>query len=146
VEAAAEWYVNMHEQAAEAQTEADKVAHEAAEDALRDAWSRDEYKGNLNLAKRFMASAGEIGDAWTEARLPDGRRLGDIASFVQWASDQGRTHFGDTVFASADSESRHNSRKAEIEKIRDTDFDRYEREFAAEYRGILEKEMKRTKR
>lgn len=147
VEVAAEWYVEMSEKAAEAQRVADDGAREAADDVLRDVWSRDEYKGNLSLAKRFMASAGDIGDAWTEARLPDGRRLGDIASFVQWASDMGRNQFGDTVFASADSESKHNSRKAEIEKVRDTDFDRYEREgLDREYHGILEKELKRTKR
>jgi hypothetical protein len=93
-----------------------------------------------------MASAGDIGDAWTEARLPDGRRLGDIPSFVQWASDQGRNSFGDVVFSSSDAEAKHTSRRAEIEKIRDTDFDRYEREFAAEYREILEKDLARGKR
>lgn len=145
VEMAAEWYVDMSEKAAEAQGQADTKAAEEAEDALREAWSRDEYKGNLTLAKRFMASAGEIGDAWTEARLPDGRRLGDIASFVQWASDQGRNAFGDVVFSSSDAEAKHASRKAEIEKIRDTDFDRYEREFSKEYREILEREQKRGK-
>lgn len=147
VEVAAEWYVNLQEHAAEAQAAKDAEASEAVDDALRDVWARDEFKGNLSLAKRYMESAGGIGAAWTEARLPDGRRLGDIAEFVQWASDQGRQQFGDTVFASADSEARHNNRKAEIEKIRDTDFDRYEREgLNKEYLGILEKELKRGKR
>jgi hypothetical protein len=144
---AAEWYVDMSERAAEAQGEADKKAAEEVDDALRDAWSRDEFKGNLQLAKRFMASAGEIGDAWTEARLPDGRRLGDIASFVQWASDQGRNSFGDVVFSSSDAETKHASRKAEIEKIRDTDFDRYEKEgLNKELLEIIDKDLKRGKR
>ncbi|MCZ3377429.1 hypothetical protein [Rhizobium sp. AG207R] len=147
VEMAAEWYVDMAEKAAEAQAQQDTAARETAEDALRDAWSRDEYKGNMQLAKRFMSGAGDIGDAWTEARLPDGRRLGDIPGFIQWASDQGRNAFGDVSFASSDAETRHNSRKAEIEKIRDTDFDRYEAEgLNKEYREILEKELKRPKR
>lgn len=146
VEAAAEWYVDMQEKAETARKEADDAARGEAEDALRDVWSRDEYKGNLTLAKRFMASATEVGDAWTEARLPDGRRLGDIAGFVQWASDMGRQQFGDTVFASADSEAKHNSRKAEIEEIMKTDINRYHAEkLDAEYVGILEKEAKRRK-
>lgn len=147
VEMAAEWYVDMSERAAEAQGDADKKAAEEVDDALRDAWSRDEFKGNLTLAKRFMSSAGEIGDAWTEARLPDGRRLGDIASFVQWASDQGRNSFGDVVFSSSDAETKHASRKAEIEKIRDTDFDRYEKEgLNKELLEIIDKDLKRGKR
>jgi hypothetical protein len=136
----------MKEQADEAQSQKDSKASEEVEDALRDVWSRDEYKGNRMLAKRFMESAGEIGGVWTEARLPDGRRLGDIASFVQWASDQGRNSFGDVVFSSSDAETKHASRKAEIEKIRDTDFGLYERDYAKEYRAILEKELARNKR
>lgn len=102
VEVAAEWYVNMSEQAAEQQKTADATAKETAEDALRESWSRDEYKGNLKLAQRFLEGAGGIGDVWTEARLPDGRLLGSIPEFVQWASDMGRTAFGDVVFSSTD--------------------------------------------
>jgi peptidoglycan hydrolase-like protein with peptidoglycan-binding domain len=144
VEMAAEWYVDMSERAAEAQTQADTKASEEAEDALRDAWSRDEYKGNLTLAKRFMSSAGDIGDAWTEARLPDGRRLGDIPGFVQWASDQGRNAFGDVVFSSTDAQERHESRRAEIEKTMQTDIDKYYSEgMDKEYAQILERDSKR---
>ncbi|NLS19898.1 hypothetical protein HGP16_25500 [Rhizobium sp. P40RR-XXII] len=144
VEMAAEWYVDMAEKAAEVQGQADTKAREDAEDALRDNWSRDEYKGNMQLAKRFMAGAGDIGDAWTEARLPDGRRLGDIASFVQWASDQGRNAFGDVVFSSSDAEAKHTSRRAEIEKTMKTDIGKYYEEgMDKEYAQILERDSKR---
>jgi hypothetical protein len=147
VEMATEWYVEMQEGAAEQRRVADEQASEQAEDALRDAWSRDEFKGNMTLAKRFMESASGIGASWTEARLPDGRRIGDIPEFVQWASDQGRSHFGDTVFASADSESRHNNRKAEIEQIMNTDIDKYhEQKFDVEYAAILEREQRRARK
>lgn len=147
VEVAAEWYVNMQETAEEARRVADDQASEQAEDALRDAWARDEFKGNMTLAKRFMESAAGIGASWTEARLPDGRRIGDIPEFVQWASDQGRNHFGDTVFASADSESRHNNRKAEIEGIMKTDIDRYYSEgLDKEYSEITEREQRRARK
>jgi len=147
VNAAAEWYVSMQEQAVEQRSAIDKEAREATEDALRDAWSRDEFKGNLTLAKRFIAEAGGIGDEWMEARLPDGRLIGSIPEFVQWASDRGRETYGDVVFASSDSEAKHASRRAEIEKIRDTDFARYEDEgLDREMRAIIEKDLKRAKR
>lgn len=145
VEMAAEWYVDMSEKAAEAQSQADEKAKEDADDALREAWSRDEYKGNLTLASRFWASSGIEG--LSEARLPDGRRLGDIPGFVQFSSDQGRTAFGDVVFSSKDAESAHTSRRVEIEKIRDTDFDRYEREgLDKELVAITDRDLKRGKR
>lgn len=147
VEMAAEWYVDMSEKAEAAQLERDAAATEKADDELREAWSRDEYKGNLTLARRFMASAGEIGESWSEARLPDGRRLGDVPSFVQWASDQGRNTFGDVAFSSGDAETRHNNRRAEIEKIRDTDFERYENEgLNKELLELIDKDLKRGKR
>lgn len=147
VEMATEWYVNMQETAEEARRVADGQASEQAEDALRDAWSRDEFKGNMTLAKRFMESAAGIGASWTEARLPDGRRIGDIPEFVQWASDQGRNHFGDTVFASADSENRHNNEKAELETLMNTDIDKYYETGAdKKYAAILEREQRRSRK
>jgi hypothetical protein len=147
VEMAAEWYIDMSEKAEAAQLEKDAAATEKNDDGLREVWSRDEYKGNLTLARRFMASAGEIGESWSEARLPDGRRLGDITSFVQWASDQGRNAFGDVAFSSGDAETRHNNRRAEIEKIRDTDFARYEEEgLNKELLELIDKDLKRGKR
>lgn len=145
VEMAAEWYVDMSEKAAEAQAQADDKAKEDAEDALRDAWSRDEYKGNLTLAKRFWESSGIEG--LSEARLPDGRRLGDVPGFVQFSSDQGRTAFGDVVFSSKDAESAHTNRRSEIEKIRDSDFARYENEgLDKELRTLIERDLARGKR
>lgn len=144
VDAAAEWYVEMNEKAMEVQSAADASAGEECEDALRDNWSRDEFKGNLSLAKRFIGDAGGIGDAWTEARLPDGRKLGSIPEFVMWASDRGREQFGDVTFASADAEARHTGRKAEIETIMKTDINRYWAEgLDKEYDQIIEREQKR---
>lgn len=145
VEMAAEWYVDMSEKAAEAQSIADAKATEEADDALREAWSRDEYKGNITLAKRFWESSGVEG--LSEARLPDGRRLGDIPGFVQFSSDQGRSAFGDVVFASTDAESKHASRKTEIETIMKTDIDRYYSEgLDKEYSTIMEREQKRARK
>lgn len=145
VEMAAEWYVDMSEKAAEEQRANDDKATEEADDALREAWSRDEYKGNITLAKRFWESSGVEG--LSEARLPDGRRLGDIPGFVQFSSDQGRSAFGDAVFASTDAASKHESRKTEIEKVLNTDIDRYYSEgLDKEYSQILEREQKRSRK
>lgn len=145
VEMAAEWYVDMSEKAAEAQSVADAKATEDADDALREAWSRDEYKGNMTLAKRFWEASGVEG--LSEARLPDGRRLGDVPGFVQFSSDQGRSAFGDAVFASSDAESKHTGRKTEIERIMSTDINRYhEEKLDQEYAVILEREQKRTRK
>jgi hypothetical protein len=144
VNAAAEWYVEMQEKASEQQTVTDTSHHEECEDALRDNWSRDEFKGNLALAKRFVADAGGIGDDWTEARLPDGRKLGSIPEFVMWASDRGREVFGDSAFTSADSEAKHTSRKAQIETIMKTDINKYWSEgLNKEYDEIIAREQKR---
>jgi hypothetical protein len=145
VDVAVQWYVETQERAAEEQASQDQEASSKTEEALRDAWSRDEYKGNLNLAVRFLEDS-PLGKSWAEARLPDGRRLGDVPEFTIWASDQGREKFGDTVFASSDSEAKHNNRKTEIENIMKTDMTRYWREgLDKEYAAIQEKEAARKR-
>lgn len=146
VDIAAEWYFDTLETLEAQRSQADSEALSACEDALRKDWAPAEYKANLTLAKRYMESVPEVGAAWTEARLPDGRRLGDIPQFVAWASDQGRDRFGDSVFANGDTAARHASEKAEIEKIMATDIDRYYAEgHDKKYAAILERETKRRK-
>lgn len=147
VDLASEWYFDMATRAAEEQSATDTEAREEAEAELRKDWAHGEYKANTTLAKRFVESIPGVGEVWEEARLPDGRLLGSIPAFIQWASDQGRQQFGDVTFANSDSERKHVARKEEIEKIRDTDFDRYEREgLDKELLKITEKEMARGKR
>ncbi len=141
---AAEWYVDLQEQAAAERAAMDTANSESVEEALRDEWSRDEFKGNRTLAKRFWDATGI--DNLSEARMPDGRRLGDVKEFILFSSDRGREMFGDASFASADAESRHNSRKTEIENIMKTDMARYWREgLDKEYAAIQEKEEARRK-
>lgn len=140
-----EWYADLQEQVAEQIAQQDEQAKETADDVLRQNWARDEYKPGLTLAKRFWEASGV--ESLSEARLPDGRKLGNIPEFIMWSSDQGRERFGDVVFSSGDAETKFNNEKAEIEKIRDTDFARYESEgWDKKYRQILEKELVRNKR
>lgn len=147
VDIASEWYFDMATHAAEDQSSSDLTAREEAEAELRKDWAHGEYKANTTLAKRFVESIPGVGDVWEEARLPDGRLLGSVPEFVQWASDQGRQQFGDVTFANGDSERKHTARRDEIEKIRNTDFDRYEAEgLDKELRGLIEKDLARGKR
>lgn len=147
VEIAAEWYVDMQEKAAERQTQIDAAAFEDAESELRKEWAHGEYKSNLQLASRWIEGVPGVGKNWGEARLQNGMRLGDVPEFVKFAADMGREKFGDVVFASGDSERRFTARKEEIEKIRDTDFARYENEgLDKEMRVIIEKELQRARR
>lgn len=141
-----EWYGKAIGQLQEQQAAADIAYREEAEDALRKEWSHAEYKANTTLGARWLAST-PLGETWAELRTPDGRRLGDNPDFMMWAADNGRQSFGDVSFATGDAERRFTARKEEIEKIRDTDFDRYEAEgLDREYRTIIEKEMSRSKR
>jgi hypothetical protein len=146
VEKGAEWYTTLSEQVAEKQVADDTAASEACEDALRKDWAHGEFKANLTLGKRFMESIPGIGASWTEARLPDGRRLGDIAEFVAWSADMGRERFGDSVFASPDAESRHSNRLQEIEALMKTNYQEYlHKGLQDEHMQLLERESKRRK-
>lgn len=144
VDIAAEWYVNSLENMEAERIAADTAAAEAAEDALRKDWAHGEYKANMTLAKRFIEGIPGVGQNWSEARLPDGRRLGDMPEFVAWAADQGRAAFGDAAFASPDTAQRHQARKTEIEQTMKTDIRKYyESGMDKEYEQILERESRR---
>lgn len=146
VDIASEWYFDTLEGLEGERLAKDTEASESCEEELRKDWAHGEYKANLTLGKRFMESVPGVGSAWTEARLPDGRRLGDIPEFVMWAADMGRDRFGDATFANSDSERQHTARKTEIEKVMNTDIDRYYSEgLDKEYSEILEREAKRRK-
>lgn len=147
VDVASEWYFDTIEQMETDRIANDTQAAEDCEDALRKDWAHGEYKGNMTLGKRYISSIPGVGEKFSEFRGPDGRRLGDIPEFINWASDRGRQEYGDVTFANSDSERKHTARKEEIEKIRDTDFDRYESEgLDKELLAITEKELKRGKR
>lgn len=145
VEMASEWYVDMQEAAAAEQSQKDKEAFDAAEDTLRKDWAHGEYKANTTIAHRWIENVPGIGKKWAEARV-DGKRLGDNPEFIAWAAERGREQFGDLAFTTSDSERKHTARREEIEKIMNTDIDRYhEEKLDVEYAAILEKDLKRRK-
>jgi hypothetical protein len=139
-----EWYVQQQAAAAAQQTEADNGHREEAEDALRLDW-QGEYKGNMNLAKRFLADSPLGADGWAGLRDASGRMVGSNPAFLKWASDMGRDKFGDSVFANPDTEKSHNTEKEEIQNILNTDRPRYYREgLDKKLAALLEKEEKRA--
>lgn len=149
VAAATEWYVESQRASAEMQAETDKAHKSEAEDSLRDpvnGWSPAEYRGNMNLAKRFLDESPIGSMGWAGLRGPDGRLLGSNADFMKWASDQGRGMFGDADFANSDTTARHEGRLKEIQGILKTDRARYFREgLDKEFAELLQKEEKRKK-
>ena len=145
VAGAVKWYAERQAAAAELQHKTDAQQKEQTEDSLRSEWGNVEFKENLTLAKRFLDESPLGAAGWAGMRLSTGQLLGNHPDFMKWAAQAGRDKFGDGVFASSDTAAAHESRRKEIERIRDTDFDRYEREFAQEYRSIIEKDMQRKK-
>lgn len=141
-----EWYAKTLNALEEQRAQQDTLAHDKCEDFLRKEWSHAEFKANNQLATRFLSDT-PLGPKWAELRDPEtGMRLGDSPEFIMWAADQGRQSFGDVSFATGDSERKFADRKAEIERIRDTDFERYDNDKALrqEYNQILEAELKRA--
>lgn len=78
------WYYGQQDEAAAAQTEADKKFAADAEDQLRAEWG-GEYRANINSVKSFLSSAPEgLGDLLMGARLADGTPLGNHPDALRW--------------------------------------------------------------
>jgi hypothetical protein len=146
VAATAAWYVDMQEAAAAKQTQDDAAAGEKTEDALRKDWSHAEYKGNIAMAHNWVKEIPGMGTDLAVVRGPDGRRLVDNPAFISWAADQARASGMDNSFITGDSAAKSATRKAEIEKVMNTDIDKYYQDgLDKELAVILEKETARKK-
>ncbi|AVX04232.1 hypothetical protein MXMO3_01706 [Maritalea myrionectae] len=143
---AIEWYAERQEAAMAQEIEADRTAKTKAEDDLRAEWG-PEYRANLSMASRMVESIPGVGPDWNNLKLEDGRKLGNIPEFITHMAELGRREFGDPVFADSDSEAAHNSRKAELEKIRDSDIDKWDSDSSLkkELTEIYAREEKRKK-
>lgn len=139
-----EWYIDMVEAIQAKQIEDDRNHSSEAEETLRKDLAHGEYKPTLTIAKRFVDTIPGIGENILGSRAPDGRLYGSIPEFVLWAAEQGREKFGDVAFSTSDGERKHTARKEEIEKVMNTDIDRYYAEgLDKEYAKITERETKR---
>jgi hypothetical protein len=124
----AEFYVDTVEAQIGVQKELDNGQKAEVEDALRTEWGA-EYKANNTLAARYAREA--IPDVpWFRARIEDGPRkgqlLGNQPEVIKALAKFGAMEFGDGSFVGGEARNATLSRKAEIEKVRDTNFDKYD--------------------
>lgn len=144
----AEWYARQLQVAAEAREQQivaiDTADKETTTEALRAEFGA-EYKPTLALMKRLLADSEHMPDGLGEliagARDANGRRLLNNPAMARMLAQQARDAYGDGGFITPDAAARHSTRKAEIERIKNTNIDDY---FAqgldVEYLAILEKE------
>lgn len=131
--------ISIAEKQMEEEAAGDAAAMNSAEDTLRADWGRD-FRVNLqmNMAHLEKEFGADLADAILLARTPDGRRLADSPEFSKainkWARSQGSDIMLDGEGGPAKSVA---GRIAEIKKIMDTDFGRYQAEFAGEYSNLL---------
>lgn len=107
------WYTAWAAQQAATRAAEDQKLAEKTEDALREEWGRD-FKPFSAAAARF---ANEIapGTNWFTARLPDGRRLGDIPEFTKAFADLAVLKWGDVSFVGGEQRQAAAGRLQELE-------------------------------
>lgn len=116
-----EWFYDYQATVEGARIEADKQASTATQDALREEWGK-EFKTNSVYAKR-MAEAIMPDLDWHNARLPDGRLLGNVPEFVKSLARTGIDTFGDVAFAGTEAASKTTDEITRLrEKMKTDDF------------------------
>ena len=131
----------------EQQATADASNMERLDDDLRATWGRD-YKANLKMTHAWMSQQfGEQTDEVLLARMPNGQRLVDNPAFLKSMAAAARGSGSDVFFDEGSSHATSlEGRRAEIEKIMNTDFMRYQREnLGDEYSKILSEMEQRGK-
>lgn len=146
-----EWFartLDAQKQAAEQAIIAqDKASAEALSDTLRSDLGA-EYKPTISLMKRLLNDPermpGELGSKILSARTGDGTRLINDPAFANMLIQMSRDVYGDGGFITGDAAAKHNSRKAEIEKVMRDDMSQYDSDpqMQADYAEILAKEEK----
>lgn len=145
-ERAFSWYADRMQTITADQYEKDTSSRNALEDDLRSEWG-PEYRANVKMLARYAEQTPGAGASILEARLPDGRRLGEVPEFVKDLVERARDHYGDSSFIAGDGGSSMNNRKAEIENVMKSDINLYRSEgLDKEYRTILEAEQRSNKR
>jgi hypothetical protein len=150
-----EWFartIDAQKQAAQdALLARDSTDKEALSDALRTEIGNAEYKPTIALMKRLIEDPDVMPDGLgTEllgARTADGRRLINNPAFAKLLIQMSRDTYGDGGFITGDARAKHDSRKSEIERIKNTNIEQYFAEgLDKEYLQILEREEKTSSR
>lgn len=138
------WYLNMQEAQATERNALDKTQSDEVEETLRAEWGSD-FKPNRTIAKTY---ADEVVPGLFNARLPDGRMVGNSPEMVRGLAQLGRLHYGDVSFAGGEQATASENRMAELKKIMDTDIDKWNAspDLRSEYGKLLEASSKRPGR
>lgn len=139
---ALEWYFQQQQAGAEAIAAADRTDKTETEDALRSEWGSD-FRSFATVAKRF---ADEAVPGLLDARLPNGRVVGNDPAFVKMLADLGMREYGDVSFAGGEATNRTMARKEELETMMSEEPDKYfnNKKYQQEYLEIMEAEAKRA--
>lgn len=147
VNAALDVYADMQDLVMSSMAARDKELNTSCQDELRQEWG-SEFRANAELA-RAAAEKLTPGVNWFEARLPDGRRLGDIPGVVRTYAQLGKDQFGDVSFAGDTRTNVTEGRIAEIKKMMADDKSPYYTDggkIKTEYQGLLEAKDRRPVR
>lgn len=138
------WYAGFAKAQQAEQVAADKKNAAAVDGALKADWKGD-YEPNMEMAKR---AAGEVLDAESgslfDARLADGRRVGDVPGIVKMFHKAAMILYGEPVEGGGDGGTPPAGRLEQLRKEMKTNIDHFEADPAkvAEYRKLLEWEGK----
>lgn len=128
VNAALGWYGKFIAQQRQQAFEADKIDRETRGDQLRADW-KNEYRGNIKLIDRYLTDKDVFPDGFREmfgqARAPDGRLLINKPGVADWLVSLARDTYGAGSMMYGDARVGAENRLAEIEKVMNTDYNRY---------------------
>lgn len=119
--------------------QADAVAMDKTDDALRSSWGAD-YKANLKINVNFVKEAfgPDVGEMFFEARLPSGEKLGNVPGISEAINRLARAGGGDALVGSDTAGGKTvDARIGEIENIMQKDLSQYTAAMATEYGELL---------
>ena len=138
------WYANFARAQQEETAAADKKNAAEVDGALKAEWKGD-HDANMGLAKRAAGAVldAESGDLF-DARLPDGRRVGDVPGIVKMFHKAGVILYGEPVEGGGDGGTPPAGRLETLRKEMKANIDAFEGDPAkvAEYRKLVEWETK----
>lgn len=132
----------------EEQAKADAEYGDRAEDTLRADWGAD-YRTNIQANWNFLTQklgSAEEATAFVEARMPNGRKLGDNPAISKLINEMARMEGSDIIYNGGGDAKGVDARIAEIEKMISNQSADYTNAVAEEYQGLLAKREARQSR
>jgi hypothetical protein len=144
IDSGLEYYFGMEAATAADRAEADKVQMRETTGTLKEMWGAD-FKANSQIAKRASEELVD-GVRWFDARLPDGRSLGNVPEVSDLLVQLGLMKWGEGAYEGGKGGSDGvGDRVTELRAIMNKDIKvwRSHPEYAKELQGLLEQKEKR---